>query len=485
MKKILGLILLPYVFLNTSFTDKTGHRINVHIEGLKDTICHLAGYYGPKLYYKDTVRVDSKGNFAFEGIDTLMGGIYAVIVPGNKYFEFIVNEQFFSIESSMKDLAGNLKFKDSKENEVFYNYISFLGNKQGEVQPLRTLINEITKMSDSIQDKSYKSDSLKIYRQKITDIDEEVKNFQKSFLEENKNTLAVKIFTASNDVEIPEAPMLPNGRKDSTFAYRFIRKHYFDNLDFSDERMIHTPIFHKKIRDYINNVIPQHPDSIISGAHFMIGLAKANDEIFKYVVHYITNTYEQSKYMGMDAVFVDMIEHYYATGDAYWVDSVNLFKIIDRAKSLKPTLIGKIAPNLIMKDSSGKYVSMHHLPTRYVLLVFWDPDCGHCKKAMPKIKDTYDKWKNEKVPIEVFSVCTEVEEEKWRTYIKSHNFNWIDVGDFELRNNFREIYDISSTPRIFLLDEKRKIIAKQLSEEQLVDFVNRILKEDKKKEEKN
>ena len=49
----------------------------------------LAGYYGPKQYYKDTSRVDANGVFIFEGTDELPGGIYSSILPGNTYFEFI------------------------------------------------------------------------------------------------------------------------------------------------------------------------------------------------------------------------------------------------------------------------------------------------------------------------------------------------------------------------------------------------------------
>ncbi|MBL4655807.1 MAG: DUF5106 domain-containing protein, partial [Bacteroidia bacterium] len=387
--------------------DKEGHKIEVTIKGLKDTICHLAGYYGPKLYYKDTVRVDSKGSFVFEGKEALPGGIYAVIIPGEKYFEFIIEEQFFSIETTKAKLVEDLKFKNSNENEVFYGYIKYLNEQQSKVQPYRQKMNVIRKMRDSLDDKTYQEDSMKLLRETVTKFDVEVKDFQDKYLEDNKLTLAAKVFKASMDVEIPEIPILANGRKDSTFAYRFLRQHYFDNIDLTDDRMIRTPIFHKKMRHFIKKLIPQHPDSIINASHFFIEKTRSSEEVFKYVLHYITNTHERSKYMGMDAVFVDMVEKYYETGLATWVDSVQMYKIITRAKDLKPTLIGKVAPNLILKDTSGRFVSLHHVPFKYTVLVFWDPDCGHCKKSIPKLKKVYDKHKELNYPVEIYSVCTE------------------------------------------------------------------------------
>ena len=101
---------------------------------------------------------------------------------------------------------------------------------------------------------------------------------------------------------------------------------------------------------YIKKLTPQIPDSINAAADRFIGKAKANDELFKYAVHYITNKYEKSKIMGMDAVFVHMAEEYYMKGEAFWVDSTNLAKITERAKTLSPLLLGKVAPNIILPE---------------------------------------------------------------------------------------------------------------------------------------
>ena len=76
-------------------------------------------------------------------------------------------------------------------------------------------------------------------------------------------------------------------------------------MDFNDERMIRTPqyIFYDKINQYLNKLTAQHPDSINAAADLLVEKARNNKEVFKYIVHHITSTYEQSKIMGMDAVF--------------------------------------------------------------------------------------------------------------------------------------------------------------------------------------
>ena len=85
MKKV---IITFTVFLFSSYFlfAKDGYSIKVKINGIKDTVCHLANYYGDKQYYKDTARVDKNGNMIFDGKQKLPGGIYMVILPVKKYF---------------------------------------------------------------------------------------------------------------------------------------------------------------------------------------------------------------------------------------------------------------------------------------------------------------------------------------------------------------------------------------------------------------
>ena len=52
--------------------------------------------------------------------------------------------------------------------------------------------------------------------------------------------------------------------------------------------------------------------------------------------------------MGMDAVFVHMVENYYMTGEAYWVEEDQLKKIEERAEKIAPNLIGRL--NSIFKS---------------------------------------------------------------------------------------------------------------------------------------
>src|SRR6185295_10024677 len=242
-------------------------------------------------------------------------------------------------------------------------------------------------------------------------------------------------------------------------AYLYFKAHFWDNVDFSDNRLLRTPIFGAKLNKYIHDLTMQTPDSLNKESDFLIAKAKADSEMYKYVVWWLTYTHENSKIMGMDAVFVHLVENYYMTGKTWWLDSITMNKMIDRARKIAPNLIGNVAPELALKDSAGNWQILSKVPAKYTVLVFWDPTCGHCEKEIPRLKLTYDSLLAKGVNIKVYAVDIEVDVDKWKKFVHDHNLNWINVNDPQHQSNFRQLYDIYSTPVIYILDEKKVIRA--------------------------
>lgn len=452
----------------TLYGQKDSYTIKVNINGIKDTACYIASYYGDgnKKYLQDTARADSKGNIIFSKKKLLPTGIYMIITPAHKYFEFIINkEQTLSMETDTADFIKNMNIKGSAENKLFYEYLNFANVKQKEMEPLMKVLK-----------KTNNKDSIKFFKEQLKVIEDAVKDYKLKFIIEHPETFVAKVFKTSQENEnLPEPPLLPDGKRDSAFVYRYYKLHFFDNVDFADERLLRTPVFHNKLEQYITQVVIQIPDSVNKEADMLIEKSRSNKEIFKYVVWYITNWSETCSIMGMDAVFVHIIEKYYATNQAYWVNPTQLQKIVDRAKQLKYSLLGTKSANLIMSDNNGKIQSLHDIKAKYLILYFWDTDCGHCKTETPKLLDYYHKIKSNNV--EVFAVCISSNLKEWEKYINDNNLDWINVAD-TINQNFKYIFDIYSTPVIYLLDADKRIIAKRLSIEQLQEFINRLLKKD-------
>jgi peroxiredoxin len=455
-----------------------GFNIKITAKGLKpDDMCQLARYYGDKQYIVDSVKVNEKGEAVFKGEEKWPQGIYIFVPPGKgRYFDFVMDEgQNFSIETDTSDFIKSMKVKGSEENKFFYDYQNFMSGKSKQIEPLQNAYKRV---------KDKNKDSAAIVQEKMTAIDKEVKEFKASFIKNNPATFVAKLFKAMEEPEIPEAPILSNGRKDSTFAYRYYKSHFFDNFDLTDDRLLRSPIFHNKIKQYMDKLTPQIPDSINVSADYLVERSRINQEVFKYLVYWLTYTYESSKIMGMDAVFVHMVEKYYVTKQAFWVDSTQQYKITKRAFELKPLLIGKKAPAVNMPDSTGKYISLYDVKSKYTVLIFWDHDCGHCKKEVPKLYDVYSKKLKAK-GVQVYAVETENKPKEWKKFLRDNNLKWINVQepDDYKRAVTKKIYDIYSTPVFYLLDENKIIKAKRIESDQLENLID-ILDKEKAKENK-
>jgi thiol-disulfide isomerase/thioredoxin len=460
IKKLFFTISISVFILSCAMADK-GYQIDVKVEGLQDTTAFLAYHYGNRQYVKDTVQIDSQGRFTFKGPQALDRGIYMVVLPGQVYFEILVDDnQHFGIETTNEDFVNTMKFRSSPDNAAFYDYMRFI-RTQGELS---------TPLRNEMQDASVGEARKEQIRQQLATIDERVKQEQTTIINSFPNGLFSKILLAQQDPAMPATQYKDDGTVDNDYMYQVYKNNFWNHIDFSDDRLIRTPLFHNKLNQFFTRVIIQHPDSIIVEADRLIEKARAHKEVFKYTVFFITNTFERSQIMGMDAVFVHMVETYYMSGEVDWVTEEQLQTVSTRAMALKPLLLGRVAPDVRMTRPDGRPVNLHSVNAPFTVLYFWDSECGHCKRNTPKLVELYNKMKPKGV--EVFAVNTETEPESWISYINQNYPQWINVQDRTNSSGFRDKYDIWSTPLIFLLDKEKKILAKKITVEQLDEIIN-------------
>jgi len=155
---------------------------------------------------------------------------------------------------------------------------------------------------------------------------------------------------------------------------------------------------------------------------------------------------------------------------SFWVNDKLAKNLKEFAERTRRSLIGKTAPNLIMQDLTLKPRSMYDIKSRYTILYIFDPDCGHCKEETPKLVDFYTKNKT-KFNVEVYAVSADSSLAKMRDYIKTMNMKWITVnGPRTYVGSYQDLYDAITTPSLFVIDTKRKIIAKKVPAEKLEEF---------------
>jgi len=466
MKKISTLVLVLYS-ITIAFAQKNGHKITLEIPQLANQEMFVAYHYGSKQYVKDTLLFDSKGKLAIEGEEALQSGVYLAVFPklNNKYFEFLVKEQFFGI--LVKDTAklNSPTFINSNENSTFYADMAKM--------------NEVRRSSQQLESqfKIANEEDKEALKKQLQDINTKFSDYRKKLMDDNKNLFYSDLLGMMREIEIPEAPLNELGEKQENFEFQHFRSHYWDFTDFSEEGIVRTPVFHNKLMDYFEKYTYKRQDSIIVSCDNVLQKALSNKIVFQYALITLVNKYASSKVMGDDAVYVHLVKNYYESEDTWWIDEEQLNKMKERRVALEPLLIGKISPNLTLRDTTiNRMISLYDVPADYTILYIWDPECGHCKKTTPKLGAFYKKHQTDNVMVYAITTSNIEEIQKWKDFIKTHDLDWINVSDLYHQTNFRKIYDVTSTPQVFVLDKNKEIIAKRIGVEQLDGFFHRYLK---------
>jgi thiol-disulfide isomerase/thioredoxin len=452
---LLGLLLWSGIAIPVMAKD--GYRIRIKFSDVNDSMVYLAHYYGkplPTIYKQDSAKINKNGEAILQSSDKLIGGIYILLLSDNAtYMELLLNNgDDMGITASVKKLPGSAKFTGSPENERFLSYVANLEEyaKQQEAHKA------------ALKNAHTKADTTVIFEQSASE-GKRVAEFRNDYVKKYPNTLLSSIFSALEMPIVPEGKhYLPGGVEDTTFAYNYYKTHYWDGFNFQDDRLIHTPLYDNKLSNYFNNVIPHIPDTVEKEADILLAKTRGTTELFKYTLHWLAQYAQESKYMGVDEVFVYLVENYYMKGDATWLSTEMLGKYIDKAQKIAPNVIGNLAPDVKMVDRNNKPQSLLAIKAKYTLLIFWSPECGSCLTEIPKVDSVYEAVLKEK-GVKVFAVRTEGELDLWNKAIKEKKLEeWIHVYDPEHKSDYRAKYDVYGTPKIFLLDDKKIIRGKKL-----------------------
>lgn len=448
---------------------KSQYHVTLQTPNYKSGLAYLAYYYGKNINVEDSAVINSKGIAVFKKNQKLEPGIYSIVFPGkNKLVDFFVDkEQTIIINADTSDLLNKTIVTGSKENTLFHQYQKFIITKGNQLQLAQKAYNNSKTKADSIlNENDYKKFNLELneYRENI------IKQYPQSMLAVLFKSMKEPIVTNSHPVT----------RQDSLINYESYKKHYWDGITFMDDRIIRTPFFLPKVEKYFRDILVQSPDSIIKEADYLLLLARTNNEMYKFLLNWLTDEYIYPKYMGQDAVFVHLFEKYHSKGISIWLNEKQIAAISNRAYMLMSNLIGEKAADLDMVDSSGKPNNLYQVNAAYTIVCFWDPTCSHCREEVPRLDSFYKaKWKQQGVKI--YGVLSENEKTKWLQFIKENNLNdWIHVYQTEeakkaikdsKQPDYKQLYDITQTPTLYLLDKDKRIIAKKLTLQQMDELL--------------
>lgn len=437
-------------------------EIEVILTGASKGYVRLIRSYGDGNQYLDSAYANEEGKVTFKKSTRLDAGIYYAVYPDNNYVTFIMDKnQHFYLHTNTQSIV-KIMTTNSAENSLYYKNALYEEEFNRRINLLNSKTNSVDKKSTEYIDLKKERNSLIEEKEKV--VQSYLNDYPKSFF------AAFKYMGQNPKLKEPK---FSNGELDTVAQVILYRNEYWNNFDFNDGRMVNTPMYFNKMKNYFN-LYPQRADSLLEGAKFLLAKAdKGAKEIFQFTINYILNTYKKSTVMGGEKIMCYAIDNYYTYQKVFWADSTNVQQAQIKSNQLRNSLLGAVGQDLKCKNEKGEYVSLYDLKAKVKIVFLYNPDCDHCKKETPKLKELYNKWKSK--GLEVYALNVEKENDKWINFINEYQLNWTNVIDPKNESKFYSKYYIDITPGVYVLDPNNKIICKQIMPEYLEPVIEKYL----------
>ncbi len=211
---------------------------------------------------------------------------------------------------------------------------------------------------------------------------------------------------------------------------------YWQDFPLDDARILTYPLIDNKLTTYFD-ILPADAQKINDEIDKLIAKTGDCEEVRDYLIWYLYHKYYSPKHMNLDDVYIHLVDDYFLKFEMENIPESLLNMMADRANYLESLKIGAKLPAI---------GNLYSIDAEYVAVVFYDKTCHKCAqegRALEEIRARHPEMVI--FPVEVNS-----------TDIK----------------NLLSIYDIQTTPMIYLLDSKKKIIAKRIKAEQVEPFLN-------------
>ncbi|GCB34815.1 hypothetical protein KGMB02408_17600 [Bacteroides faecalis] len=267
--------------------------------------------------------------------------------------------------------------------------------------------------------------------------------------------------------EIPQMMTAPEQRA----AYYV--KHYWDGYSLADTAFIHSDDTEQLYADFLNALQYVDATEYRSALQSMMSRMEADSTAY---AHFCTlgekYLYDPNSPMRNEDYYIPVLEQMLASARLTEPDKL---RPADRLKQALKNRPGMKAPDFSYVTPKGKQARMSGITADYTLLFFYDPDCTNCRKyeqilsEMPAFVEM-----QEKGVLRVLAVYPDEDEEEWLLKSSQMPRGWIVGWNKQGDIRSKTLYEIRATPTMYLLDKQKKVILKDASLEQTIQYLSAV-----------
>lgn len=270
------------------------------------------------------------------------------------------------------------------------------------------------------------------------------------------------LFTAklADLLKTPCSTSLPTYKKYFDNFNALLHYHLFDYVNFADEHIINHPFFYDKIDQYFN--LYCNATNIQNGIDILMQNASKNEKVKEVIINYLVSYFLSNK---NDELVAYVYEKY---GE---LCSINLgAKQMKEFSNIVHTQVGSTIPDIVLYDSKNNMQSLLQTASKnkYTIVYVWLSSCSACNTKTPKLSEEAKPYLNK--GLSVFSISLDDKKDTWfESILKNQTDKWINVAELVSLQNSSILpkLNIRATPKLFIIDNKGTIIAKDIYQDEL------------------
>ncbi len=423
---------------------------------------NLYNFYGKELSKVDSTLVNEQGEFVFKLKDILQQGLYKIGLDKKNAATIVLSENSDMIIKADYRLlkADKIVVVNSRENSAYRKLLRVWNRMQKKMAKIRELKNKISSKDPFIIQKTNVIDGniRRLIQEYNVDLLLIKANYPKTFTSEILINLSLLSRLADHE-------QLKERYGDEP---TFLHDYYFEFIDFSDDRIIHTPLLAEKYNTYFSLFTHHTPDGLKDSVDMILNKTSINTRVHDFTIQFLINLINRRGLAELE----DYVINNYVEG----CDKPLSKRTLQTIEKLNCLRIGKKAPEIISKDSGGNTIKLSSSirKNKVLMLYFWASWCEACKAENPHIVNIYKKFKEKGLGI--YGISLDADKKEWIAAIKDYQLPWTNVSDLKQWDSEAvKVYNVNQTPTIYLVDNKGIITAKNLRGDALENRLKKLL----------
>lgn len=454
-------LLFLFLFFTAGRVLAQGYELNFYVKRCPSKICEFGYYKGESTIILDTVRMDSAvGKVTFRGDKKLHDGQYYFYIKGIGMIDFIINKEYRqNFRTHAYALLDSTVVEGSIENTAYLEYQKFNKRQQSEQQKFKSMLETIRRGDN-------KKEELKELEKSMVESSKIAKEYETEFYKKYPDLFITKIIKTKI---VPQPPatlskMTYEGKPNIPY-FVWLNRHYWDDFDFKDQRLVYTRVMPSKFSNYFEQYTSVRPDSIVQAFDRLMILCKPNRELYRMGVEWMAKQAEIRKTGGSDNILVHLVDSYYKK-DKSLADKATIARLKKKATLYRPNLLNKIAPDFSLKNQKDSLVALSTFKNKYAVLYFYNTTDSACTARTPIVADAMKIYLDKGV--DIFAIATNMKYQEWKDEVGTIDFGWKHLFLDEKNSKLvKSKYAVTELPVIYILDENRKIIGKNIKAEDL------------------